>query len=360
MHLESKLKIENKQSKQKNDSMKYKYLYLIKMNKDIIIAGLAKVGKSSIKKIVFEKITPPETKYLDTSERIESFVLDNMVYTSATIRDFPSNYNYDKISPDDTKLIQSAGILIYVINCQAVNESTFDHMKKVVNCIVQKNPKIMVDIFFHKLDGDYFFQGSLSNQKTSENISQINKNLNDLHLHAPASIFKTSIYDYSLFEAFSSIFQKTLPLNKLFCKLLDSLSHCCNFEKSYLFDVSNKIYLATDHSPIHEKFFETCSDMIDVVSDLTAIYGEDTGLMDSEGVFSFDENFYSLIKLEKTNEEDRKYFLYMKFLDKSMAVICIISEKNLDRLHMIDFNIKNLKDGIAKIYETYGSNMKEI
>ncbi len=178
------------------------------MNKDIIIAGLSKVGKTSIKKIVFEKITPPETKYLDTSEKIDSFTLDNLVYTSASIRDFPSNYNFDRISPDDSKIIQSAGILIYVINCQAVNESTFDHMKKVVNCIVQKNPKIFVDIFFHKLDGDYFFQGSLSNQRTNENISQINKTLSDLHLYAPASIFKLQFMIILYLKLFHQYFKR--------------------------------------------------------------------------------------------------------------------------------------------------------
>ncbi len=44
-------------------------------------------------------------------------------------------------------------------------------------------------------------------------------------------------------------------------------------EKAFLFDVVNKIYIATDSSPVEERGYELCSEMIDVVFDISCIYG---------------------------------------------------------------------------------------
>lgn len=47
----------------------------------------------------------------------------------------------------------------------------------------------------------------------------------------------------------------------------------CNMEKSFLFDVVSKVYIATDSNPVDMQSYELCSDMIDVVIDVSCIYG---------------------------------------------------------------------------------------
>lgn len=44
-------------------------------------------------------------------------------------------------------------------------------------------------------------------------------------------------------------------------------------EKAFLFDVVSKIYIATDSSPVDMQCYELCCDMIDVVIDMSCIYG---------------------------------------------------------------------------------------
>lgn len=44
-------------------------------------------------------------------------------------------------------------------------------------------------------------------------------------------------------------------------------------QKSFLFDVVSKIYVATDSNPVDMQSYELCSDMIDVVIDVSCIYG---------------------------------------------------------------------------------------
>lgn len=327
---------------------------------DIILAGLSKVGKTSIKKVVFEKMSPHESVYLDTEANIESYTLDNLCYTSLVVRDYPYNYKFDSPTSLEKKYLNSAGILIYVIDCQEISDNTYDHMKKVINSVIQKNPKILVDIFLHKTDGAFFVQNTNITQKNQEINSNINKILSDIHLQTPATVYKTSIYDHSLFEAFSRIFQKLMPQNSIFSKLLDNLSQFCKFEKAYLFDVTNKIYIAIDNSPIDEQLYETCTDMIDVVLDMSGIYGENLSNKDNnqEDDTCFDESSYSLININNVNRgEDSKSHLYLRFIDRNLALICIINDENFDRVHLMDFNIKLFKSAVKEIF-SHSKNIK--
>ena len=60
-----------------------------------------------------------------------------------------------------------------------------------------------------------------------------------------------------------------------------------------MIDVVSKIYVATDSSPVDMQTYELCSDMIDVVIDVSCIYGMKE---DSDGL-AYDDKSQSLIKL---------------------------------------------------------------
>ena len=64
----------------------------------------------------------------------------------------------------------------------------------------------------------------------------------------------------------NKIFNKWLKLVLLFLQYSNS-------EKAFLFDVVSKIYIATDSSPVDMQSYELCCDMIDVVIDVSCIYG---------------------------------------------------------------------------------------
>lgn len=56
-------------------------------------------------------------------------------------------------------------------------------------------------------------------------------------------------------------------------KLLCLCFQNSGIEKAFLFDVVSKIYIATDSSPVDMQTYELCCDMIDVVIDISCIYG---------------------------------------------------------------------------------------
>ena len=59
----------------------------------------------------------------------------------------------------------------------------------------------------------------------------------------------TSIYDHSIFEAFSKVIQKLIPQFVHLERLLNYLLSTSNIEQAFLFDVQTKISIATDSSP---------------------------------------------------------------------------------------------------------------
>ena len=63
--------------------------------------------------------------------------------------------------------------------------------------------------------------------------------------------------------------------------MLDNLTERSLIRKAFLFDVISKIYIATDKSPVdyrseyNMKQYEICSELIDVLIDVTCIYGSE-------------------------------------------------------------------------------------
>lgn len=83
----------------------------------------------------------------------------------------------------------------------------------------------------------------------------------------------TSIYDHSIYEALSRVVQRLIPQLPTLENLLNVLVSTCSMEKAYLFDVVSKLYISTDSGPVDMQSVELCSDMIDVVLDVSGIYG---------------------------------------------------------------------------------------
>lgn len=91
------------------------------------------------------------------------------------------------------------------------------------------------------------------------------------HIHL--TYYLTSIYDHSIYEAFSKIIQKLIRELPTLENLLNVLCSNSSIDKAYLFDTLTKIYIATDSSPVDMQSYELCSDMIDVIIDIECIYG---------------------------------------------------------------------------------------
>jgi len=104
--------------------------------------------------------------------------------------------------------------------------------------------------------------------------------------------------------------------------MLDSLIQNSKIEKVFLFDVISKIYIATDSNPVDMKHYEICSELIDVLIDVSCIYGID----EVGGSLKFDKESSSTIRLNHAGNEDN-IVLYLREVDKCLALVCLINER---------------------------------
>lgn len=104
-------------------------------------------------------------------------------------------------------------------------------------------------------------------------MDQLRLELQDAAYLTEPQIFITSIYDHSIFEALSKVIQRLSPEIPHLQTMLDILLSNSRIDKLYIFDVISKLYIATDSTPVDLISYELCSDMIDVVIDVSCIYG---------------------------------------------------------------------------------------
>ena len=112
-------------------------------------------------------------------------------------------------------------------------------------------------------------------------------------------------------------------------------------EKSFLFDVVSKVYIATDSNPVDMQSYELCSDMIDVVIDVSCIYG----MKDDGDNLAYDAESASVIRLSNG------MVLYLREVNNYLALVCLLRMENFQKQGLIDYNIDCFKVAMAEVFE---------
>ena len=273
-------------------------------------------------------MSPHETLFrLEATQNLERAVVDHTPLCRFTIWDFPGDYygpdytttptttttsspndnninnNNTSTSPhhhppsssgqeeednqnSDAYIFGRATALIFVIDAQ---DEPYDHVlqnfTETVTRAIRANPHLAMEVFINKVDGELFLSDDAKYECRRDVMTQVAEDLADAGVPPDSvsiSYHLTSIYDHSVFEAFSRVVQKLIPQLPTLENLLNVLVSTCSMEKAYLFDVASKLYISTDSSPVDMQSVELCSDMIDVVLDVSGIYGHTSSNKDEE------------------------------------------------------------------------------
>ncbi|XP_069080066.1 ras-related GTP-binding protein C isoform X1 [Pleurodeles waltl] len=344
----------------------------------ILLMGLRRSGKSSIQKVVFHKMSPNETLFLESTNKIYKDDISNSSFVNFQIWDFPGQMDFFDPTFDYEMIFRGTGALIYVIDAQDDYMEALTRLHITVSKAYKVNPDMNFEVFIHKVDG-------LSDDHKIETQRDIHQRANDdladaglekLHL----SFYLTSIYDHSIFEAFSKVVQKLISQLPTLENLLNIFISNSGIEKAFLFDVVSKIYIATDSSPVDMQSYELCCDMIDVVIDVSCIYGSSwvseksdfgrrrvtsssnadsvDGCLDHMGAVhpgislkedgtgsAYDKESMAIIKLNNTT------VLYLKEVTKFLALVCILREESFERKGLIDYNFHCFRKAIHEVFE---------
>ncbi|XP_052097084.1 ras-related GTP-binding protein C-like isoform X2 [Mytilus californianus] len=302
----------------------------------ILLMGLPRSGKSSIQKVVFHKVSPNETLFLESTNKIVKEDISNSSFVQFQIWDLPGQFNPMDANFDPENIFGGCGAIIFVIDAQDEYMNALTKLHTTVAKAFKINPDIKFEVFIHKVDGlsdDHKIEAQRDiHQRASDNLTD--EGLENLRL----SFYLTSIYDHSIFEAFSKVVQKLIPQLSVLENLLNILTTHSGIEKAFLFDVVSKIYIATDISPVDMQSYELCCDMIDVVNDVSYIYGtKEDGAFDSQSA--------STIKLNNGT------ILYLREVNRYLALVCILREDSFDKQGVIDYNFLCFRQAIQEVFE---------
>lgn len=90
----------------------------------ILLMGLRRSGKSSIQKVVFHKMSPNETLFLESTNKIVKDDINNSSFVQFQIWDFPGQIDFFDSSFDYDMIFGGCGALIFVIDAQVVYSSS--------------------------------------------------------------------------------------------------------------------------------------------------------------------------------------------------------------------------------------------
>ena len=317
----------------------------------ILLMGTRRSGKSSIQKVVFHKMSPHETLFLESTNHIQVREISRSALVQFQLYDFPGSYDFydrksDSVTPE--QIFGHTGALVFVIDAQ--DDETYaeaiDYFVQVTKIAYQVNPNIKLDILIHKVDGDAYISDTHKMDCQNEIMSTINDELANARLSQLRPDFHlTSIYDHSIFEALSQIVHKLTPQFALLENLLNGLIASCGMDKSFLFDVVSKLYVATDSNPVNMQTYELCSDMIDVVIDVSCIYGTEDDAKNNELLLSYDADSTSVIRL------DNNSILYLREVNQYLALVCMMREEVYLKSGLVDYNFTQFKKAIAELFD---------
>ncbi|KAK2604976.1 hypothetical protein N8I77_007862 [Diaporthe amygdali] len=321
----------------------------------LLLMGQRRSGKSSISSVVFHKVPPTETLFLESTVRIQK---DSMAsFMDFQVWDFPGQIDFlDNPSFDIDAVFGEIGALIWVIDAQDDYLEAVSRLNGTILYLQRNYPSINIEVFIHKVDGlsdDY----KLDIQR--DITIRIQDELSDEGFeNAPVTFHLTSIYNHSIFEAFSKVIQKLIPRLGQLEAMLTNLCRTCRFEKAYLFDVMSKIYIATDSAPADMASYEICSDYIDVIIDVSMVYGSWSRSkahrdrlegppwsqrLEDQVAVSFAESHIVV------NEGLRPVML--REVDRYLALVAIMKEGSYEKMPLVNMNVDVVAKGLTEFFE---------
>ncbi|EYC14739.1 hypothetical protein Y032_0039g128 [Ancylostoma ceylanicum] len=305
----------------------------------VVLMGQKRSGKTSIRKVVFQKMSPNETLFVESTARVTKDVIASSFINFETL-EFPGQMDPFDSSLDPVATFKRCGALLFIVDAQDEYVDSLKKMSENFTHAFRINPNIKFEVFIHKADGlteesrvdaQYDIYHRVKCELAEQGLEDFNVTF---HL--------TSIYDHSIFEAFSKVVQNLVKRLPTLERLLDIFNQGSNVEKSFLFDVASKIYIATDTTPVEMAAYELCCDMIDVTIDISGIYGAKE--CDGEVQNPFDDNSYAVIRL-KTDQ-----VMFLRQLNKHLALVCVIRGENFEKQGLIDYNFNCFKEGIENVF----------
>ncbi|CAH1762671.1 3111_t:CDS:10, partial [Entrophospora sp. SA101] len=347
----------------------------------LLIMGLRRSGKSSIQKVVFHKMPANQTLFLESNNNVIKETITSFI--DFQVWDFPGQTDYFDSTFDTDVIFGEYGALIFVIDAQDDYVEALNRLHQTITRAYSVNPYLIFEVFIHKVDAlsdEYKIDTQRDiQQRTTDDLADVGLE------NVSINFYLTSIYDHSIFEAFSKVIQKLIPQLPTLENLLNILCSNSGIEKAFLFDIKSKIYIATDSSPVDMQSYELCSDMIDVIIDISELY-EQTDPSNKRKNNNIEEELYessdnkSSINVIDTNDDgggvsldttsatydttaettggdtssliklNNGTVLSIKGINRFLALVCLLRSDGFENPGLINYNFQCFKQAMTELF----------
>lgn len=286
---------------------------------------------------------PLDTLYLESTSNPSMEHFSTLI--DLAVMELPGQLNYFEPSYDSERLFKSVGALVYVIDSQDEYMNAITNLAMIIEYAYKVNPSINIEVLIHKVDGlseDFKVDAQRDiMQRTGEELLELGLD------GVQVSFYLTSIFDHSIYEAFSRIVQKLIPEISYLENMLDNLIQHSKIEKAFLFDINSKIYVSTDSNPVDIQTYEVCAEFVDVTIDLFDLYKTSHGGQNREN------DRESARELKNVAELGNGVMIYLRQMIRGLALVALIRPNGSDVencLTIADYNTDILKKGLEDIW----------
>ncbi|KAK9244308.1 Gtr1/RagA G protein conserved region-domain-containing protein [Lipomyces tetrasporus] len=323
----------------------------------IVMMGLRRGGKSSICQVMFHNMQPLDTLYIESTTAPTTSVFSSFI--DFAVMELPGQINFTEAMIDAERIFSTCGALIYVIDSQDEYINSLANLHSIILHAVNANPNINIEVFIHKVDGlSEDFRLDAQRDITQRVTDEL---LDDGLVNVSISFHLTSIFDHSIYEAFSRVVQKLIPQLATLENLLNVLCQHSGIDKAFLFDIGSKIFVATDSSPMDIPTYEICTDFIDITVDMNNLYAVDrrpktatrtdantnAGRTDSSnGVKSIPQGR----PIGSTSRLSNGVILYLQQMVKGLALVCLMRKESMPKIALVEYNIEFFRDALEQLW----------
>ena len=315
----------------------------------VLLMGLKQSGKSSIQKVVFGGMQPHESINLPTTVQPERSTVASNEFVKFDVWDFPGqNDPFDTSGSSRYKaheILDNCGVIVFVMDCKtdkAVKDESIRRLMDTITVAFQTNPDVCIEVFMHKVD-------ALSEEHQNELLATTKRYVEEaaksrLEPKKPLKLnFNlTSIYDHSVFEAFSNVVQRLISAQSPYIvELLSMLNNNCNINTSFLFLSKSKIFLASDErNREYTKPYVLCSDAIHMLLKINDVYSPIAG----DGLADPNGGATAVIRLQD------ECVLYVRELPSALTLVMLLREEHFQNKAVIDYNVSVFSNAANDIF----------
>ena len=118
----------------------------------VLLMGARRAGKSSIQNVVFHRMSPHETLFLESTNRIIKHDISSSSFVQFEVWDFPGHVDTASAAINPEVTYGDCGALVWVIDASSDYYEALSRLQATIVVVHRINPTVVFEIFLHKVD----------------------------------------------------------------------------------------------------------------------------------------------------------------------------------------------------------------